>query len=102
MWKAYLGELAPEAMRGAVYGAFNAVVGFAALPASLLAGVLWDRVGHGAPFLFGGGWRCWRPCWSELEGLPAVPRRVDLARLRTNLLTFFYMSCTFDSWTSMG
>jgi MFS family permease len=53
MWKAYLSELAPPEARGAVYGAFNAVVGAATLPANLVAGRLWDAVGHGAPFLLG-------------------------------------------------
>ena len=53
VWKAHLGELAPEDARGAVYGAFNAVVGFAALPASLIAGWGWERFGHGTPFVFG-------------------------------------------------
>lgn len=53
VWKAYLGELAPPNARGAVYGAFNAVVGVAALPASLVAGRLWDVAGHGAPFYYG-------------------------------------------------
>jgi len=31
----------------------NAVVGFALLPASLLAGFLWDAVAPAAPFWFG-------------------------------------------------
>jgi MFS family permease len=53
VWKAYLGELAPENARGTVYGAFNAVLGLAALPASLIAGTLWDNVGHASPFYFG-------------------------------------------------
>ena len=53
VWKAYLGELAPETARGTVFGAFNAILGLAALPASLIAGLAWDRIGHGAPFYFG-------------------------------------------------
>lgn len=53
VWKAYLGELAPEGTRGTVFGWYNGVVGMMALPASLLAGVLWTRVSHGAPFAFG-------------------------------------------------
>jgi MFS family permease len=53
VWKAYLGELAPSQARGAVYGAFNAVIGLAALPASLLAGWFWDAFSHRAPFYFG-------------------------------------------------
>ena len=53
VWKAYLGELAPEGTRGAVFGWYNGLIGVMALPASLLAGVLWTRVSHGAPFAFG-------------------------------------------------
>jgi MFS family permease len=53
VWKAYLGELAPAKTRGAVYGAFNAILGLAALPASLVAGLMWDGVSHRAPFYFG-------------------------------------------------
>jgi MFS family permease len=53
VWKAYLGELAPSQARGAVYGAFNAVIGLAALPASLLAGWFWDAFSHRVPFYFG-------------------------------------------------
>jgi len=50
--------VAPE-HRGTGYGAYNTVVGVTALPASLLAGLLWqglgdwDGFGPSAPFLFG-------------------------------------------------
>ena len=53
LWKAYLGELAPEGARGAVFGWYNGLIGVMALPASLLAGVLWTQVSHSAPFAFG-------------------------------------------------
>ena len=45
--------------RGTAYGLYNAAVGLAVLPASVIAGVLWQGVGAwqgfgpGAPFLFG-------------------------------------------------
>ena len=45
--------------RGAAYGLYHAVVGLATLPASLIAGALWQGVGRwpgfgpSAPFLFG-------------------------------------------------
>lgn len=55
VWKAYLAELAPKNARGTVYGAYNALLGVAALPSSLIAGMLWDRVSHGAPFMVGAG-----------------------------------------------
>jgi MFS family permease len=57
--KAYVADLAPVQLRGTAYGFMNAAVGLAALPASLLAGVLWQGVGGwtgfgpAAPFLFG-------------------------------------------------
>lgn len=35
-------------------GAFNMVTGLALLPASLIAGGLWDQVSHAAPFWYGG------------------------------------------------
>jgi MFS family permease len=53
VWKAYLGELAPPNARGTGYGVFNAILGLAALPASLIAGLAWDRVSHAAPFYLG-------------------------------------------------
>ena len=45
--------------RGTAYGVYNAAVGVMALPASVIAGVLWqgamgwDGFGASAPFLFG-------------------------------------------------
>lgn len=51
--KAMVAELVPEASRGTAYGLYNAAVGVMALPASLLAGVLWSRVSPSAPFAFG-------------------------------------------------
>ena len=46
-------DLVPEHLRGTAYGIFNAALGVAALPASVIAGVLWDWYGPAAPFLFG-------------------------------------------------
>lgn len=57
--KALVADLTPEAQRGTAYGWFNAVIGMTALPASLLAGILWQGVGAwsglgaSAPFYFG-------------------------------------------------
>ncbi len=50
--KAMVAELVPEANRGAAYGLFNASIGVMALPASLLAGFLWN-ISAAAPFAFG-------------------------------------------------
>lgn len=58
--KALVADLVDADQRGTAYGVYNAAVGIMALPASLIAGVLWqggifgwDGFGAGAPFLFG-------------------------------------------------
>jgi MFS family permease len=57
--KALIADLTPQAQRGSAYGLFNAAIGFTALPASLIAGILWQGLGSwagfgpSAPFLFG-------------------------------------------------
>ena len=59
--KALVADLVPAELRGTAYGGYAAAVGFAALPASLLAGVLWEGLfswqgfGAAAPFAFGAG-----------------------------------------------
>jgi MFS family permease len=50
---ALVADLVPDHLRGTAYGIFNAALGVAALPASVIAGVLWDWYGPAAPFLFG-------------------------------------------------
>jgi MFS family permease len=41
----------PEA-RGRAYGVYNMVIGLAALPAGLIAGLMWDHISPSAPFFF--------------------------------------------------
>jgi MFS family permease len=53
--KAFVADLVPKDVRGTAYGLFNGVVGIAALPASLVVGLLWQNFGVQVPFLFGGG-----------------------------------------------
>jgi MFS family permease len=59
--KAFVADLVPQEQRGTAYGLFNAAIGLTALPASLIAGILWQGVGSwqgfgpSAPFLFGAG-----------------------------------------------
>jgi MFS family permease len=59
--KALVADLVPAARRGAAYGAYSATVGLADLPASLLAGLLWQGLGSwqgfgpAAPFWLGAG-----------------------------------------------
>ena len=45
-------ELAPEQYRASSLGGFQMVIGLCAFPASLIAGILWDRVDIVAPFYF--------------------------------------------------
>lgn len=51
--KALVAELVPDAQRGGAYGLYNASIGVMALPASLIAGWLWNQVSPAAPFAFG-------------------------------------------------
>lgn len=57
--KAFVADLVPPPQRGTAYGYFNAGIGLAALPASLIAGILWQGIGPwsgfgpAAPFFFG-------------------------------------------------
>jgi MFS family permease len=59
--KAMVADLVTPELRGTAYGTYNAILGMIDLPASLIAGVLWQGVGRwagfgpSAPFLFGGG-----------------------------------------------
>jgi hypothetical protein len=52
-------DLAGGGERGAAYGLYHGVIGFIALPASLIAGLLWQGIGRwpgfgpSAPFFFG-------------------------------------------------
>jgi MFS family permease len=51
--KAYITDHASKEHRGTAIGVYNALTGLAALPASLIAGFLWDAVGAAAPFYVG-------------------------------------------------
>ena len=73
--KAMVADLVTPELRGTAYGTYNAILGIIDLPASLIAGVLWQGVGRwagfgpSAPFLFGGSlailaaiaFALWRP-----------------------------------------
>lgn len=47
-------DRAPDDLRGSAFGFFNLATGVALLIASVVAGLLWDRVGPQATFLVGG------------------------------------------------
>ncbi len=48
----FASELCPAAFRASSLGSLRMIVGLCALPASLIAGVLWDRINLYAPFYF--------------------------------------------------
>ncbi len=51
--KALVADIVTQEQRGTAYGLFNAAIGLSALPASVIAGVLWQFVSPASPFLFG-------------------------------------------------
>ena len=53
--KALASDYVPEQLRASGVGWYNTTVGLFGLVASLVAGLLWDQVGHAAVFLFGAG-----------------------------------------------
>ena len=48
--KTYTSELCPESFRATGLGVFQMAIGICALPASLIAGFLWDKINMQAPF----------------------------------------------------
>jgi MFS family permease len=51
--KAFLATIIPPDFKATAFGAYAAAVGLAMLPASLIAGWLWEHVAPSAPFYFG-------------------------------------------------
>jgi MFS family permease len=63
-------DTAPADLRGTAYGFFNLVSGIAMLPASVVAGMLWDRLGAPATFYAGAVFSA-----IALAGLASYPAR---------------------------
>jgi len=51
--RAFVVDLVPTDLRATALGTFSSATGLALLPASLVAGFLWDRIGPAAPFYYG-------------------------------------------------
>ena len=69
--KAFVADLVKPEERGAAYGIYNGAVGIAVLPASLIAGILWQNYGPAAPFLFGSAIALIATLWlSTVKELP--------------------------------
>ena len=52
---ALVADLTPGELRGTAFGVINLVIGIVLLPASLLAGFLWQQINPQTPFLVGSG-----------------------------------------------
>ncbi|GHV27781.1 MFS transporter [Clostridia bacterium] len=52
--RALIAEIAPNHFKSSALGLHSAIVGIGLLPASLIAGILWDTSGQAAPFVLGG------------------------------------------------
>ena len=50
--RAYIADLSPENLRATALGTFHAITGLAALPASLIAGLLW-QINPNLTFIYG-------------------------------------------------
>ena len=51
--KAFVADVAPVRLRATAFGVLNAGIALAILPASIIAGLLWDAISPAAPFWFG-------------------------------------------------
>jgi len=51
--RAFVADIVPVERRGTAYGLYHGAVGFALLPASVIAGVLWQVISPAATFYFG-------------------------------------------------
>jgi MFS family permease len=51
--RAFIADLAPVEARATAFGIYNMAIGLALLPASIVAGLLWDNVSQPATFWFG-------------------------------------------------
>ena len=53
--RAFVSEIAPKELKGTMLGLHSTIVGIALLPASVIAGLLWNEFGSVVPFAFGAG-----------------------------------------------
>ncbi len=53
VFKAFVTDVVPSNLRGTALGAFHTSVGLVMLPGGIVAGYLWDNIGHWATFAYG-------------------------------------------------
>jgi len=70
-------DTAPADLRGTAFGFFNLVSGLAMLAASVVAGLLWDRLGAASTFYAGAGF-----CVLAFATLAWSGRRPGRSRVR--------------------
>lgn len=51
--RAFVAEISPKELKGTMLGLHSTIAGIALLPASVIAGVLWNVFGTAVPFIFG-------------------------------------------------
>lgn len=51
--RAFIAEISPKELKGTMLGLHSTIIGIALLPASTIAGLLWDLFGAKVPFIFG-------------------------------------------------
>jgi sugar phosphate permease len=51
--RAFVAEVSPQELKGTMLGLHSTVAGVALLPASVIAGLLWNTFGATVPFVFG-------------------------------------------------
>ena len=56
--RAFVADLVPKEKRGTAYGLYHGVIGLTLLPASLIAGWMWQTYNPATPFFFGAGLAC--------------------------------------------
>ena len=81
--KALIADLVPIHLRATAYGTFNTVTGLALLPASIIAGSLWQRFGSSSPFLYGSGMALLAVILFIPLLFPKNPKRIIAARTKT-------------------
>ncbi len=65
--KALVADLVPATQRGTAFGWYHALLGVAALPASIVFGAVWDRWSSGTAFLMGATLALMASVWMSLS-----------------------------------
>jgi MFS family permease len=81
--RAFVADLVPERLRGRAYGIFHAAVGIAALPASVVFGILWKEFSPRVAFLTGSlvALTAAVALWAATAGIRSSPRTEGVSRL---------------------